>query len=318
MSKKIILGVLLIAVIMLLGFSYAIEDSDGGFDDYEEDPIVDREGSEEDLDEEGLDEDDSDEEVDANPASSHPDDLLDDFDDPDDDLDSSDEVQCVQCGNDCLFRNVHVKAPCAIATEDFVCEVIAGECVKIMDPEWPVCGNGFCEEGEADIYIPGGCGPNSPPGCLGKPARFIKGTCPEDCEDMEDEDRRSGDDERKIDLDIKIDLKEESEDDKTRFVSELSNGEEKEIKIMPDIASEKFLEKLGLDDSEKDNCCEVVLKEVGEKEDARVVYEISADKEGLFLGLFKIKTRVSGQIDAENGEIIKIKKPWWSFLVVGI
>ncbi len=39
------------------------------------------------------------------------------------------------------------------------------------------CGNDICEDGEANI--PGGCGPNADPRCLGPPERV--GTCPQDC-----------------------------------------------------------------------------------------------------------------------------------------
>jgi hypothetical protein len=41
-----------------------------------------------------------------------------------------------------------------------------------------ICGNGVCEEGEADIE--GGCGPDADPRCLGPPS--FTGTCPTDCE----------------------------------------------------------------------------------------------------------------------------------------
>ncbi|MBI2044644.1 hypothetical protein HYT23_01150 [Candidatus Pacearchaeota archaeon] len=40
------------------------------------------------------------------------------------------------------------------------------------------CGNNICESGEANL--PGGCGPNADPSCLGPPS--YAGTCPQDCE----------------------------------------------------------------------------------------------------------------------------------------
>ncbi|MFH1670041.1 MAG: hypothetical protein ABIA92_00450 [Patescibacteria group bacterium] len=50
-----------------------------------------------------------------------------------------------------------------------------------VDPCRSLCGNGKCEEGEADEINPGGCGPDAPPECLGPPAYYKKGTCPQDC-----------------------------------------------------------------------------------------------------------------------------------------
>ena len=32
------------------------------------------------------------------------------------------------------------------------------------------------------------------------------------------------------------------------------------------------------------------------------------------LGIFQAKMQVQAQVDAENGEVIKVKKPWWAFL----
>ena len=51
---------------------------------------------------------------------------------------------------------------------------------------WNECGNGVCEQGEADFFDPGGCGPNAPPECLGPPAQHIRGTCTNDCQSQQD------------------------------------------------------------------------------------------------------------------------------------
>ena len=45
------------------------------------------------------------------------------------------------------------------------------------------------------------------------------------------------------------------------------------------------------------------------------IYRVSGEKEVKFLGLFKIKIHLSAQVDEKTGQIISIKKPWWSFLV---
>ena len=92
----------------------------------------------------------------------------------------------------------------------------------------------------------------------------------------------------------------------------LSNGRKAEIKIMPWTASERAIERLGQLNFT------VQLKEVGKGDEAKAIYELSGEKQGRFLGLFKIKGEVKAEIDAETGEFIKVKKPWWAFLTSGI
>jgi hypothetical protein len=93
---------------------------------------------------------------------------------------------------------------------------------------------------------------------------------------------------------------------------QFSNGRKTEVKIMPDVASERAIEKLG----ELNFTLE--LKEVGSGNEKKVVYELEGEKQGKFLGIFKIMAKVRTQIDADTGEITKVKKPWWSFLASGI
>lgn len=85
----------------------------------------------------------------------------------------------------------------------------------------------------------------------------------------------------------------------------------KEIKIMPETASETAIAKLG------ELNFTIELKEVGKGDDAKPVYELTGNKQGKFLGIFKIIARVQAQVDAETGNV-KIIKPWWSFLASGI
>lgn len=305
MRKKQIFALLAIVLInfsMLIAYEY----KDFRENDYEID--------QEDLSEVRINEDNS---------ALGSDDILDDADSKtvvDEAFTVDNNLECIQCGNSCMFRNAHIRDPCTIPTENFTCELIDNECVKIRDPEAPYCGNYICEEGEADEYFPRGCGPNAPPGCIGPPARFVRGTCPEDCEGideeaLEDDINEVGD--KKLKLDIDLEIEEEIDSDETRFRYKLSDGREKELKVMPDAASEKVVEELRLEDCSDENNCEIVLKEVDEKDDVSAVYEISAEKEGWFLGLFKVRTQVVGQVDVDSGEVVKIDKPWWSFLVVG-
>lgn len=93
---------------------------------------------------------------------------------------------------------------------------------------------------------------------------------------------------------------------------ELSNGRNAEIKIMPDVASEKAIEVLG------DLDFTVELKEVGKGDAVMAVYEIKGEKQGRFLGIFKIRGEVSALVNTETGKVISTNKPWWAFLASGI
>jgi hypothetical protein len=106
----------------------------------------------------------------------------------------------------------------------------------------------------------------------------------------------------------------DSAQNKTMLKTQLSNGMNAEIKVMPNTASQKAIERLQLKVCNSENNCSIELKEVGKGEQSRAAYEVQAQKEARVLGLFKTKMQVQAQIDAETGEIIKSKKPWWAFL----
>lgn len=92
----------------------------------------------------------------------------------------------------------------------------------------------------------------------------------------------------------------------------LSNGRWALVKRMPDAASETALEAM------KAKCgsgnCTIELKEVPVAKKARLAYEVKAEKESKILLLFKKRTQISAQVDAESGEVIAVKRPWWAFL----
>ena len=93
----------------------------------------------------------------------------------------------------------------------------------------------------------------------------------------------------------------------------LSNGRLASIKYMPDTASEVALNRLGTK-CMKYNCT-VELKEVGEGNEAKLVYTINTEKEAKLFGLISKKMKVMAQVNAENGQIISAKgKSWWAFL----
>ncbi|MFA5856032.1 MAG: hypothetical protein WC867_01640 [Candidatus Pacearchaeota archaeon] len=129
----------------------------------------------------------------------------------------------------------------------------------------------------------------------------------------ENQDRikiKSGNSEVETELDVEAD----PEGDKTRLKVKLSNGKDSEIKVMPDSASEKALERLRLKVCSSENNCTIQLKEVGSDKDKTVAYELKTQRQSKIFGLFKKTMNVEAQVNAETGEVIKTKKPWWAFI----
>ncbi|MDO8563423.1 MAG: PepSY domain-containing protein [Nanoarchaeota archaeon] len=91
----------------------------------------------------------------------------------------------------------------------------------------------------------------------------------------------------------------------SKLIMQTSKGESKEIKIMPDTASEKAIATLQL----KQNVT-IELKDAG-----KPVYVIEGKKDVKVFALFKAEMKVQSEIDAETGEFTSVNKPWWSFLV---
>ncbi len=111
---------------------------------------------------------------------------------------------------------------------------------------------------------------------------------------------------------------EETTGGKVKLQVKLDNGEGRnaEVKIMPETASETALERLRLKVCNEENDCKIELKQVGQGEQAKLAYEVQAERHAKLFGLFRTKLQVRAQIDAENGEVIQTKKPWWAFLTV--
>lgn len=109
---------------------------------------------------------------------------------------------------------------------------------------------------------------------------------------------------------------ENSNDENGKCMFTLSNGRKAEIKIMPETASATAIARLG------ELGFTIELKEVGKNtkdtSDDKIVYELTGNKEGKFLGIFKIMASERVQVDAETGEVKKVIKPWWSFLATRI
>lgn len=81
----------------------------------------------------------------------------------------------------------------------------------------------------------------------------------------------------------------------------------KKLTILPDEASEKAKEQV--------NMHSIKLIEV-KVEGNETVYKIKGNKTGRLFGLFNILLPVETTISGEDGRVIDVKKPWWSFFVV--
>ena len=109
-------------------------------------------------------------------------------------------------------------------------------------------------------------------------------------------------------------MTQEKAQNKTKLKVKLNNGRNAEVKVMPNTASENALTRLRLKQCNQENECKIELKEVGKSEDSKLAYELQAQRHFRILGMFKTKAQVKAQVDAETGELIQVKKPWWAFL----
>ena len=109
-------------------------------------------------------------------------------------------------------------------------------------------------------------------------------------------------------------LTQEMVQNRTQLKMGLSNGQNSEIKIMPNAASETALARLRLKTCSEENGYQIELKEVAQGNQIKAAYEIKTQRQSKFLGLFQAKMQVQAQVDAETGEVIRTNKPWWAFL----
>ncbi len=119
----------------------------------------------------------------------------------------------------------------------------------------------------------------------------------------------------KMQANTKLELQQDgnNETNMNQFHVKLSNGRLSEIKIMPDVAAERALERLRLKVCNETNNCTLELKEVGNQNQEKLAYELQIQRHTRVLGIFQAKVQVRAEIDAENGEV-KTHKPWWMFL----
>lgn len=62
-----------------------------------------------------------------------------------------------------------------------------------------------------------------------------------------------------------------------------------------------------------ENVVQVELRDNGEEP----VYEIKGESQGRLFGIIPVKLKVETKVSATTGDVLGVKKPWWSFLVWG-
>ena len=92
--------------------------------------------------------------------------------------------------------------------------------------------------------------------------------------------------------------------DEITFKDEKIYLNDKEVKIMPDTASQKAINILEL---KKD--IEIELKDTG-----KPTYEIIGMKEVRLFGFIKTEMPIKTEVNGETGNIENTERPWWSFL----
>lgn len=102
------------------------------------------------------------------------------------------------------------------------------------------------------------------------------------------------------------------EQNRVALHTNLSNGRNAEIKVMPITASQTAITHLQMNYCNESNGCVIQIKEVGEGNQTRAAYQIQAVKRAKLIGLFDVVMPVEAQVSAENGELLRIEKPWWA------
>jgi len=65
------------------------------------------------------------------------------------------------------------------------------------------------------------------------------------------------------------------------------------------------------------SCENIQIVEIENKQkQERIAYQITEIQEGKILGLFKHKIQIQANVDVETGEMIQLKSPWYTVLMV--
>ena len=113
--------------------------------------------------------------------------------------------------------------------------------------------------------------------------------------------------------DLNITAETDSEGNST-LMANMSNGRNREIKIMPDRAAQRALDALKLKVCSPDNNCTIQLKKTGSAVNETLKYEMQVERHSRILGIFEAKMLQRAEIDAETGNVTSVQKPWWAFL----
>lgn len=103
----------------------------------------------------------------------------------------------------------------------------------------------------------------------------------------------------------------------SQIVANLSNGRKANVSVMPDQAVSAALERLRIMQHTQNNGTNVSLqlRERVHNNVPQVVYNVGTNQNGRFLGVFKLAMKVNAEVDAENGTVVAVNRPWWAFLV---
>lgn len=88
----------------------------------------------------------------------------------------------------------------------------------------------------------------------------------------------------------------------------------REIKVMPDTASEMALQRLRMRVCNESNNCTIELKDVGADKARKIAYELQVERHYKILGIFNAKVQERAEVNAETGEVTSSAKPWWNSL----
>jgi len=132
------------------------------------------------------------------------------------------------------------------------------------------------------------------------------------------------DEDIEIEIEDELEIEEEIENNRTRLKVKFSNGQGSEIRIMPDVAAERALERLRLRVCSEENNCSIILKDVGQRDsdtgteefdrefENKAVYELKIERKSRVLGVIPAMMTVRAEVNAESGEIENVSKPWWA------
>jgi len=116
---------------------------------------------------------------------------------------------------------------------------------------------------------------------------------------------------KEIESELEIESEGDFENGTLKFKTKTSNGETKEIKILPSEISQRAEEIL------KSKNFTIQIKEKEHNNLPTVVYHIESDKTGKFLGVFKMKYKIQSDVDVESGEVTDVNVPWWALVLFG-